>query len=181
MLLILQMLGRYTVWGFSAQINRVMVNCWPGSGATHLLTTIARCLLGALGISLMAWGIGMPIVALFGAEAQGQITQVRRQLGDRGEAIPNRYAYVISYEFRLPDGTLAVGVTHRTGDYFSPRWLTKGKVVQVRYLPGLPRISEVDWQWGAAVECLIVAAVGWLLVYLPWIKKIPTKPKISKR
>lgn len=125
-----------------------------------------RLFLGALGLLLLAWGLGMPMVAWLGAEAPGTITHVRRQLGDRGEAIPNRYSYAISYEFRLPDGRIAQGSTYRVGDYFSPGKLAKGSAVQVRYLPGLPVISEVQWHWAAAVEHGIVAAVGGVLLHL---------------
>lgn len=127
---------------------------------------IVRFFLGALGLMLLAWGLGMPMVAWLGAEAPGTITHVRRQLGDRGEAIPNRYAYAISYEFRLPDGSLAQGNTYRVGDYFSPGKLAKGSAVQVRYLPGFPFISEMQWHWAAVVEHGIVAAVGGLLLHL---------------
>ena len=127
---------------------------------------IVRCFLGALGLMLLAWGLGMPLVAWLGAEAPGTVTHVRRQLGDRGEAIPNRYSYAISYEFRLPDGSLAQGSTYRVGDYFSPGKLAKGSAVQVRYLPGFPFVSEVQWHWAAAVEHGIVAAVGGVLLHL---------------
>jgi hypothetical protein len=92
-------------------------------------------LLSALGILLMAWGIGAPLVALTGAEAQGRITHVRRQLGDRNEAIPNRYAFAITYEFRLPDGALRTGTTQRIGDFFSPGRLGVGSPVTIHYAP----------------------------------------------
>lgn len=125
-----------------------------------------RVFLGALGLLLLTWGLGMPLVACLGAEAPGTITHVRRQLGDRGEAIPNRYSYAISYEFLLPDGRLAQGSTYRVGDYFSPGTLAKGSAVRVRYLPGFPLISEVQWHWAAVVEYGIVAAVGGVLLHL---------------
>ena len=125
-----------------------------------------RLFLGALGLLLLVWGLGMPMVAWLGAEAPGTITHVRRQLGDRGEAIPNRYSYSISYEFRLPDGSLVQGSTYRVGDYFSPGKLAKGSAVQVRYLPGFPFISEMQWHWAAAVEHGIVAAAGGVLLHL---------------
>ena len=123
----------------------------------------------------MAWGIGMPAVALFGAETSGRITEVRRQMGDRGEAIPNRYSYVITYEFRLPDGSRAEGITHRIGDYFSPKLIHKSQTVQVRYLPWLPRVSEVDWHWLGVVEYVIVAIVGGVLTFLPWVERYLNK------
>ena len=137
---------------------------------------IVRFFLGALGLLLLAWGLGMPLVAWLGAEAPGTITHVRRQLGDRGEAIPNRYSYAITYKFRLPDGRIAQGSTYRVGDYFSPGKLAKGSAVQVRYLPGFPAISEVQWHWAAAVEHGIVAAVGGVLLHLA-VRGGPSRPR----
>lgn len=81
---------------------------------------MGRLLLVALGLVLMVWGIGTPLVVLTGVEAEGRVTVVRRQLGDRGEAFPNRYAYAIACEFRLSDGTLRTGTSQRIGDFFSP-------------------------------------------------------------
>lgn len=94
---------------------------------------LARLLLTGLGFVLITWGVGTPMVALFGTESVGHITHVRRQLGDRGEAVPNRYGYSIAYEFRQPDGSLINGTTHRVGDYFSPKYLAVGRAVRVRY------------------------------------------------
>ena len=98
-----------------------------------------RVFLLLLGAVLVLWGAGLPMVLWLGAEAPGTVTQVRRQLGDRGEAIPNRYTYTIAYEFRLPNGQMAQGHTQRVGDFFAPRDMAVGKPVRVRYLPGAPR------------------------------------------
>ena len=119
-----------------------------------------RVFLALLGSVLLLWGVGMPLVQWFGAEAPGTITQVRRQLGDRGEAIPNRYTYTIAYEFRLPNGQTEQGHTQRVGDYFSPRDMAVGKVVRVRYVPALPWVSSISSHWKASLEHGIVAAVG---------------------
>lgn len=127
---------------------------------------IARVFLTLLGAMLLLWGVGMPLVAWFGPEAQGTITHVRRQLGDRGEAIPNRYSYAIAYEFRLPDGSTAQGNTYRIGDYFSPRNMAVGRVVRVRYLPGLPWVSDIQTHWAASWEHFVVAVVGAVLIVL---------------
>jgi hypothetical protein len=128
---------------------------------------IARVVLSALGILLMAWGIGSPLLALFGAEAEGRITYIRRQLGDRGEALPNRYAYAITYEFRLPDGTVRAGTSQRIGDFFSPGRLGVGSRVSVHYAPFAPSLSAMDWRIGSLIENIVVVTVGALLVWLP--------------
>ena len=57
--------------------------------------SVARALLTALGILLMSWGIGVPLVVMTGAETEGRITHVRRQLGDRNGVISNRYAFAL--------------------------------------------------------------------------------------
>ncbi len=126
----------------------------------------ARALLSALGILLMIWGIGVPLVALTGAEAQGRITHVRRQLGDRNEVIPNRYAFAITYEFRLPDGTLRTGTSQRIGDFFSPGRLGVGSPVTIHYAPFAPRLSVMDWGLGSLIENILAAAVGAALLWL---------------
>jgi hypothetical protein len=123
-------------------------------------------LLSALGILLMIWGIGVPLVALTGAEAQGRITHVRRQLGDRNEVIPNRYAFAITYEFRLPDGTLRTGTSQRIGDFFSPGRLGVGSPVTIHYAPFAPRLSVMDWGLGSLIENILAAAVGAALLWL---------------
>ncbi|ALK08220.1 DUF3592 domain-containing protein [Blastochloris viridis] len=132
---------------------------------------IGRVVLSLLGILLLVWGLGTPLVAMFGAEAEGRVTHVRRQGGERGEAVPNRYTYAIAYEFRLPDGTTAEGVTQRVGDAFSPRLSEDGRPLKVRYLRHFPRISTLGWRWENAIENLIVGAVGGLLIVLPWRRR----------
>lgn len=127
---------------------------------------ISRVFLILLAAELLLWGVGMPLVAWFGPQAQGTITHVRRQLGDRGEAIPNRYSYAIAYEFRLPDGRTAQGNTYRVGDYFSPRNMAVGNAVRVCYLPGLPWVSDIESHWAASWEHFIVAVVGAVLMVL---------------
>ena len=141
---------------------------------------ISRLFLGTLGCIMLAWGVGMPAVALFGEETRGRITVVRRQLGDRGGAIPNRYTYVINYKFNLPDGTRVDGFTQRLGDYFSPKTLTQGRTVSVRYFPRLPWLNTIDWNWGATFEYIVVAMVGGLLIYLSR-KKASSTAKRDKR
>ncbi|WP_146170187.1 DUF3592 domain-containing protein [Bosea sp. 124] len=123
-------------------------------------------MLSALGILLMIWGIGAPLVALTGTETLGRITHVRRQLGDRNELIPNRYAFAITYEFRLPDGALRTGTTQRIGDYFSPGRLGVGSPVTIRHAPFAPSLSVIDWGPGALIENILAAAIGAALVRL---------------
>jgi hypothetical protein len=132
----------------------------------RIVERAARVFLSALGILLLIWGIGVPLVALTGAEAEGRITYIRRQLGDRNEVIPNRYAFAITYEFRLPDGALRTGTTQRVGDFFSPGRLGVGSPVTIRYAPFAPGLSVMDWGLGSLIENILAAAIGAVLVRL---------------
>lgn len=148
-------------------------------GRAHVqpLSVGTRCFLATLGALLLAWGLGLPLVAALGARTTGTVVEVRRQLGDRGEALPNRYGYTIHYQFRTPDGRVVDGHTSRVGDYFSPREVTQGRSVQVRYWPRYPVISVVQWHWAAALEHGIVACVGGVLWYLATRRRAPTPPR----
>lgn len=115
---------------------------------------------------MFLWGLGAPLVALAGKTAEGKVTEIRRQLGDRGEAIPNRYAYQIAYRFSLPDGSVVQGNKQQIGDYFSPSRFRVGQRIVVRYMPIFPWINVADWRWGQMIEHFIVAAVGAVLIYL---------------
>ncbi len=142
-----------------------------------MFAKIGRSLVFCLGMMLLIWGIYMPFVALFGTQGQGKITHVRRQGGDRAEAIRNRYTYMISYTFMLPSGELVTGHTQRVGDYFSPKHLVVGKRVEVRYFSFLPSAAVVDRSWGGVTENILVAAVGAVLMYLLGFQRKRTKKR----
>lgn len=135
---------------------------------------IGRFLLGALGTVMLLWGIVMPMVTLFGDEASAEITAVRRQLGDQGGVIPNRYVFAISYRFELPGGASVAGHTQRLGDFFSPKSLGKPGKVRVRYLPAFPWLNTIDRGWGMAFEYLVMAVVGVVLIHFA-AKKVSVK------
>ena len=141
-----------------------------------MIAMIGRIFLGALACLMLAWGVAMPVVTLFGDEVGGEIVSVRRQLGDRGEAIPNRYVYAISYRFNVPGGASVVGYTQRLGDYFSPKSIGKMRAVRVRYMPAFPWLNTIDYGWGVTFEYLVVALVGALLLHLS-TKKKAIKPR----
>ena len=131
-----------------------------------MLKEIGRCLVVVLAVMMVAWGLGMPLLALTGASAEGKVTDIRRQLGDRGESVPNRYTFQVVYRFSLPDGSVVRGSRQKVGDYFSPRYFRVGQKVNVRYLAVFPVINIVDWRWFDLFEYLTVALVGGVLFYL---------------
>lgn len=83
---------------------------------------------------------------------------MRRQLGDRNEAIGNRYAFAITYQFRLPDGTVREGTSQRIGNFFSPGRL--GSLYAVRAY-----LVVMNWRAGALFENIMVAAAGAILLW----------------
>jgi len=131
---------------------------------------LGRLLLLLLAGMMVFWGLGMPLLALTGKPAEGRVTEIRRQLGDRGEAIPNRYTFQIAYQFSLPDGSVIQGNSQQVGDYFAPARFRVGQRVDVRYLPIFPWLNVADWQWRELFEHLVVAAVGGLLIHLFTLK-----------
>ena len=48
-----------------------------------------------IGIGLSLYGMMMPLLSVVGEKTQGTITVVRREGGERDEAIPNRYSYSV--------------------------------------------------------------------------------------
>lgn len=137
---------------------------------------VGRVFLLVLGLVLLVWGAGTPLIGLFGAEARGVVVDIRRQQGDRAEAIPNRYAYAVTYAFTVADGRRIEATSQRIGDFFSPAMARDGHV-DVRYLPAMPFLSVDDWGIGAFVENLIVAAVGLMLLR---IALRPVSPRRSR-
>ena len=136
-----------------------------------MFARIGRALVLCIGVMMLLWGAYMPLVAVCGSQAEGQITHVRRQGGERREAVPNRYTYMISYEFRLPNGERVTGHTQRVGDYFSPKQVSIGRRVDVRYFSFLPSLAVMDRNWGSLIENMVVACVGAVLVFLLGFQK----------
>lgn len=80
---------------------------------TKLLPRIFITLLGA---ALILWAVGGLALGLFGERAAAVVTDIRREGGERAEAVPNRYTYNISYTFAPPDGREVHGAAKKIGD-----------------------------------------------------------------
>lgn len=130
--------------------------------------SVARLLLGLLGAVLMAWGIGVPLLGLFGSEAPATVTHVRRLLAERNEALRNRFDYSVSYRFTLPDGRTVEGTTNMVGDYANAPGLRAAQPFRVRYAPFWPRLNTPSIQARPNLEHLIVTGVGWMLAFGLW-------------
>ncbi len=103
---------------------------------------LPRIIVFAVGVLLALYGAVMPLLPFIGARASGEITVIRRELGDRQDPMPNRYSYSVGYEFSLPDGRIVSGTTKTIGSATSAG-MSKGKS-GVYYLPGLPYVNALE-------------------------------------
>lgn len=126
---------------------------------------LANFLLTALGCALILWGVGRPLLGVFGARSLGQITVVRKQGGERNEAVPGRYTYAIGFEFALPSGQVVSGSTTRLGNYAGPYNLPSAQAAPVRYLAAIPAINALEVDTHLDLEYAIVCLVGGMLIF----------------
>ncbi len=129
---------------------------------------VGQWLLRILGAVLMLWGLSIPMLGLWGAQTDATVTQIRRQGGERGEAIPNRYTFIVSYRFVTADGQMIENSTQMIGDFANVPALQTAQPLKVRYLAQWPRFNSLTLQARLNIEHLIVAAVGWLLMIGIW-------------
>lgn len=129
--------------------NRTEIR-WPG-----------RLLLLSVGLLLLLYGLVMPLLPYIGQRTQGEITSIRRELGDRQDPMANRYSYSVGYEFALPDGKVVYGNTKVIGSSFSAG-LPKGKA-GVYYLPAFPYVNALERDTRPDMGKIAILAAGALL------------------
>ncbi len=124
---------------------------------------LPRILMTLLGAALILWSAGNLALGLFGERASATVTHIRREGGERAEAVPNRYTYNISYTFLLPDGREIHGVTKQIRDAVYLKADGTGRIT-VRYAQALPYLNapEEDTRFGR--RTLIVTAAGVFLI-----------------
>jgi hypothetical protein len=132
------------------------------------LMRVAQLFLRGLGAALLAWALLTPLLGLFGSETEATVTHVRRQGGERGEALPNRYTFIVSYRFAMPDGRVVESTTQMIGDYANIPALHAARPLLVRYVPIWPSINSLSIQAQPNLEHLLVAVVGWILLFGLW-------------
>ena len=121
-----------------------------GSSANRIGSLVGQWFLRLLGAALLLWGLSMPMLGLFGAQTDATVTQIRRQGGERGEARPNRYTFIVSYRFATRDGR-AVESTQMIGGFANIPTLHSVQPLKVRYLPMFPRFNSLSVQ--SASKC----------------------------
>ena len=129
--------------------NRTEIR-WPG-----------RLLLFSVGLLLLLYGVVTPLLPYLGQRTQGEITSVRRELGDRQDPMPNSYSYSVGYEFALPDGQVVHGNTKVIGSSFSAG-IPKGKA-GVYYLPAFPYLNALERDTRPDMGKIAIVAAGALL------------------
>ncbi|HAI87225.1 MAG TPA: hypothetical protein DCL63_09600 [Firmicutes bacterium] len=122
-----------------------------------------RVLITLLGIALIIYGLGMAMLGIVGERATAIITSVRRQGGERDEAVPGRYTYSIGYRFPLPDGRTIDGSTTRIGSSVYIK-TTGTSTAPVRYFKSLPYFNALESHTTPAIGQLIVAIAGGFIV-----------------
>lgn len=132
------------------------------SGSNKIFPRIFISLLGA---GFILWGTSVIALGILGEKSTAVITNIRREQGERNEAIRGRYTYIISYRFTLPDGKPVDGYTRKIGN--SVYLKADGKSFrEVRYFSRLPFINELEEETKSPAGQLIIIAVGVFLIYV---------------
>lgn len=111
-----------------------------------------------IGIGLLLYGMMMPLLSVIGDRTLGAITVVRREGGERDEAIPNRYSYSVGYEFLLDNGTVISGNTKAIGNAYNAG-ISKGQA-SIRYLKIFPHLNALESDTDPSIVHVILLAVG---------------------
>jgi hypothetical protein len=114
--------------------------------------------LGTVGVLLSLYACLMPLLGWVGERTMGQITVLRRELGDRQDPLPNRYSWSIGFEFHLPDGRLISGNSKSIGDAQSAG-IAKGPQ-PVRYLAVFPHLNALERDTHPDLGKLVLLVVG---------------------
>jgi len=122
-----------------------------------------RILITLLGIALIIYGVGMAMLGFVGTRAIAVITSIRRQGGERDEAVPGRYTYSIGYRFALPDGRIVDGSTTRIGGSVYVK-ATGTSTAPVRYFAFFPHFNALESHTTPCIGQLIVAIAGVFIV-----------------
>lgn len=124
-----------------------------------------RVFISILGIGLILWALGDVALGIFGERGMAVITNIRRQGGERGEGIPERYTYVISYKFELQNGKEIDGFIYKIGDaiYFKA---SKNSKTHVRYFKQIPAINTLESETKPSIDKFLLIILGGFIIYI---------------
>lgn len=128
---------------------------------SRLKSLITRLFITIIGLGFILWGISIVSLGFVGERESALITEVRRQGGQRNEANPNRYTYVVSYTFTLPDGKKVDGFTFKVGSGVYVK--NPNAIVPVRYFGFFPWINTLESEAKLSVGLLYTAIGGFLI------------------
>lgn len=118
-------------------------------------------------VIFIIYGLIHVSLGIVGEKDTAIITNIRRQGGERAEAVPNRYTYSIGYTFTLPNGKEIDGFTYKIGNAVYVK-VSKSdmSIVPVRYFKAFPQINALESDAGIKLGSFIIIGAGIVMVKL---------------
>ena len=126
---------------------------------------LTRLFITLLGIAFISWGVSTIMLGIFGDKGTAIITNIRREGGERDEAIRGRYTYNISYTFTLPNGKNVHGNSKRVGDATYLKADGKSKA-PVKYFSFFPYINVLEQDTNPDFGQLIFVGIGCFFIFI---------------
>ena len=140
---------------------------------------LSRIIITLLGAAFIVWAVTLVVLRFAGERETAVIDTVRRELGRRSEANPNRYIYNISYTFTLPGGKKISGFSRRVGgaSYFKASGTS---TAAVRYFSFFPYANALEEDTEPTYKQLIMVIAGGILIYFANRQKKRRSRKVVK-
>lgn len=107
-----------------------------------------------IGVGLLLHPVVSLLLGVYGSQASAVITNIRRELGERGEVVPNRYTYIVSYTFTTTDGQTVSDYSRKIGDAIYIKASGQSRT-PVRYFAFCPLFNTMErdtqFNWGKIV------------------------------
>mgnify|MGYP005849805273 CR=1 FL=1 len=124
----------------------------------------ARILISMLGITFLLYNMGTPLLGIIGEQDTAIITSIRRQGGERDEAVRGRYTYSIGYTFNLPNGREIYGTSTFIGNAVYIK-ADGNSTIPVRYLKTAPFINIPEKETKPSLGHLLGAVCGIFIIF----------------
>jgi hypothetical protein len=134
-------------------------------------------------VILIIYGLIHVSLGIVGEKDTAIITNIRRQGGERNEAVPNRYTYSIGYTFTLPNGKKVDGSTYKIGNAVYVKVSNSNvSIVPVRYFKAFPQINALEIDTGIKLGNFIIIGAGIMLIKLikPPKKRVYRTKKVKR-
>lgn len=107
------------------------------------INLLGRILVSVIGAAFILWGLCDLTLGIWGEQDTAVITSVRRQGGERDDAMPGRYTYQIAYRFIDADGKQMNGSFTQTGDAPYTKTNGEGSII-IRYFAAASFINAPE-------------------------------------